>query len=177
MALIVRSGLEPPDLTNLPLDDPKTLDLFVRGDTDGVFQFESGGMKDILRQLKPQRLDDLIALNALYRPGPLDAKMIPEYIARAHGREEIIVPLKELEPILLETLGVIAYQEQVMRIAHKIAGFTSVRPIPCAGHLQEGREGHAGPARPVLQGVQRAEGGRQAAADLERSFFFFFFPT
>lgn len=124
LALIVRSGLEPPDLTALPLDDPKTLDLFVQGDTDGVFQFESGGMKDILRQLKPKRFEDLIALNALYRPGPLDAKMIPKYIARAHGREEVSVPLKELEPILLETLGVIVYQEQVMLIAHKIAGFT-----------------------------------------------------
>ena len=100
LALIRRSGLEPPDLSDLPLDDAKTLELFGRGDTDGVFQFESGGMKDILRQLKPKRFEDLIALNALYRPGPLDAKMIPKYIARAHGREEASVPLKEVEPIL-----------------------------------------------------------------------------
>ncbi len=124
LALIRRSGLEPPDLSTLPLDDAKTMDLFVRGDTDGVFQFESGGMKDILRQLKPARFEDLIALNALYRPGPLDAKMIPKYIARAHGREDATVPLQELEPILKETLGVIVYQEQVMLIAHKIGGFT-----------------------------------------------------
>ena len=81
-------------------------------------------MKDILRQLKPKRFEDLIALNALYRPGPLDAKMIPKYIARAHGREDASVPLKEVEPILKETLGVIVYQEQVMLIAHRVAGFT-----------------------------------------------------
>ncbi len=124
LALIRRSGLEPPDLSALPLDDAKTLELFGRGDTDGVFQFESGGMKDILRQLKPKRFEDLIALNALYRPGPLDAKMIPKYIARAHGREDAAVPLKEVEPILKETLGVIVYQEQVMLIAHRVAGFT-----------------------------------------------------
>ena len=70
LALIRRSGLQPPDLSDLPLDDVKTLELFGRGDTDGVFQFESGGMKDILRRLKPKRFEDLIVLNALYRPGP-----------------------------------------------------------------------------------------------------------
>jgi DNA polymerase-3 subunit alpha len=124
LQLIRRSGQEPPDLSAIPLDDEATLALFGRGDTDGVFQFESGGMKDILRRLKPQRFEDLIVLNALYRPGPLDAGMITEYIARAHGRNKVTYPVPEVEPILKETLGVIVYQEQVMLIAHRLAGFT-----------------------------------------------------
>ena len=122
---LIRSGSgQPPDLDAVPLDDRATLELFGRGETDGVFQFESGGMKDILRRLKPKRFEDLIVLNALYRPGPLDAGMIPEYIARAHGKKESGSTLKEVAPILDETLGVIVYQEQVMVIAHKVAGFT-----------------------------------------------------
>ena len=124
LALIRRSGGAPPDLSEVPLDDAETLALFARGDTDGVFQFESGGMKDILRRLKPTRFEDLIVLNALYRPGPLDAGMIGEYIARAHKRKEASVPLPEVAPILDETMGVIVYQEQVMLIAHTVAGFT-----------------------------------------------------
>ncbi len=124
LELIRRSGGDPPDLAAVPLDDPETLDLFGRGNTDGVFQFESGGMKDILRRLKPKRFEDLIVLNALYRPGPLDAGMIGEYIARAHGRKQPEYPIREIEDILKETLGVIVYQEQVMLIAHHLAGFT-----------------------------------------------------
>ncbi len=122
--LIRKSGETPPDIEAVPLDDKLTLELFQRGETDGVFQFESSGMKDVLRRLKPKRFEDLIVLNALYRPGPLDANMIPLYIARAHGKEEAVFPVKEATPILEETLGVIVYQEQVMLIAHKLAGFT-----------------------------------------------------
>ena len=111
-------------LASIPLDDPKTYQLFCDGHTLGVFQFESAGMRDTLRKAKPQRFDDLIALNALYRPGPLRGGVIDEFIARKHGKVEIKYEVLELEPILRDTYGVIAYQEQVMRIASDLAGFT-----------------------------------------------------
>src|SRR5688572_17158270 len=112
------------DLDSLPLDDAKTYQIFAEGAAYGIFQFESSGMRDILRKAKPQRLDDLIALNALYRPGPLRSGMVDDFIARRHGRVKVSYEVKELEPILADTYGVIAYQEQVMRIASVLAGFT-----------------------------------------------------
>src|SRR3954454_20847288 len=112
------------DIDTIPLDDAKTYQVFQEGLTYGVFQFESSGMRDILRKAKPQRLDDLIALNALYRPGPLRSGMVDDYIARKQGKTEIKYDLPELEPILNDTYGVIAYQEQVMRISNVVAGFT-----------------------------------------------------
>jgi len=105
-------------------DDPKTFRLFSQADTDGIFQFESSGMKQLLRALQPDRFDDLIALNALFRPGPLGAKMDQTYVNRRHGRETVTYLFKELEPILKPTYGVILYQEQVMQIAQAIAGFS-----------------------------------------------------
>jgi DNA polymerase-3 subunit alpha len=111
-------------LEQIPLDDPKTYQLFSEGQTFGIFQFESSGMREILRKAKPQRFDDLIALNALYRPGPLRSGMIDDFLARKHGKVEISYELPQLEPILRDTYGVIAYQEQVMRIASELAGFT-----------------------------------------------------
>ena len=108
----------------LPLDDAKTYQIFQDGQTYGIFQFESSGMRDILRKAKPQRLDDLIALNALYRPGPLRSGMVDDFIARKQGKTEVKYELPELEPILADTYGVIAYQEQVMRISNVLAGFT-----------------------------------------------------
>ena len=112
------------DLDTIPLDDAKTYQIFSDGQTYGIFQFESSGMRDILRKAKPQRLDDLIALNALYRPGPLRSGMVDDFIARKHGRVKVSYEVKELEPILADTYGVIAYQEQVMRVASVLAGFT-----------------------------------------------------
>ena len=112
------------DLERLPLDDAKTYELFQNGQTHGVFQFESSGMRDVLRRAKPQCLEDLIALNALYRPGPLRGGVVDDYIARKHGRVEIKYELPQMEPVLKETYGVIAYQEQVMRLASELAGFT-----------------------------------------------------
>ncbi|HEX7486210.1 MAG TPA: DNA polymerase III subunit alpha, partial [Vicinamibacterales bacterium] len=112
------------DLAALPLDDAKTFELFSDGQTLGVFQFESSGMREILRKAKPQRFEDLIALNALYRPGPLRGGMVDDFIARKHGRVEVKYDLPQLEPVLRETYGVIAYQEQVMRIANEVAGFS-----------------------------------------------------
>jgi len=112
------------DIDAIPLDDRKTFQLFSEGQTYGVFQFESSGMRELLRKAKPERLDDLIALNALYRPGPLKSGMVDDYIARKQGKTEVKYELPQLEPILQDTYGVIAYQEQVMRIAAVLAGFT-----------------------------------------------------
>ena len=112
------------DLASLPLDDRATYDLFSRGDVTGIFQFESHGMREILKQYQPSRLEDLTALNALYRPGPIQGGMIPDFIARKHGKKEVKYDLPELKEILSETWGVILYQEQVMQIANRLAGFS-----------------------------------------------------
>lgn len=110
------------DIKNLPLDDADTYKLLMMGETDGVFQLESSGMKDLLVNFKPDRIEDVIALIAAYRPGPM--KMIPDFIARKHGKQQITYELPQLEPILKETYGIILYQEQVMQIANVIGGYT-----------------------------------------------------
>ncbi len=110
------------DLLSIPLTDPQVFELFSEGKTNGIFQFESGGMKTELRRLKPERFEDLIALNALYRPGPMD--MIADFIKRKQGAIQVRYPHPALEEILKETYGVIVYQEQVMQIASKMAGFS-----------------------------------------------------
>ncbi len=112
------------ELDTLPLDDAITYQLFARGDTTGIFQFESHGMRDILRRYQPTRLEDLTALNALYRPGPIQGGMIDDFIARKHGKKKVTYDLPELQEILAETWGVILYQEQVMQIANRLAGFS-----------------------------------------------------
>jgi DNA polymerase-3 subunit alpha len=112
------------ELDTLPLDDEITYKLFARGDTTGIFQFESHGMRDILRRYQPTRLEDLTALNALYRPGPIQGGMIDDFIARKHGKKKVTYDLPELQEILAETWGVILYQEQVMQIANRLAGFS-----------------------------------------------------
>ncbi|HEX9080689.1 MAG TPA: DNA polymerase III subunit alpha, partial [Holophagaceae bacterium] len=123
--VIARRHGHPHDMMSIrTFDDKKTFDLFAAGDTDGVFQFESGGMKQLLRQLGPDRFDDLIALNALFRPGPLGAGMGTTYVERRHGREPVTYMFPDLEPILSPTYGVILYQEQVMQIASLIAGYS-----------------------------------------------------
>jgi DNA polymerase III subunit alpha len=109
-------------LDDLPLDDEKTYQLYQRGETNATFQFESPGMQKHLRDLKPDKFEDLIAMNALYRPGPL--QYIPNYIARRHGREPITYDLPELEEFLGETYGITVYQEQVMLLSQKLAGFS-----------------------------------------------------
>ncbi|HNX31067.1 MAG TPA: DNA polymerase III subunit alpha [Holophaga sp.] len=111
-------------LTIRTFDDRKTFDLISAGDTDGVFQFESGGMKSLLRKLQPDRFDDLIALNALFRPGPLGAGMGDTYVNRRHGREAVTYLFPDLETILAPTYGVILYQEQVMQLASLVAGYS-----------------------------------------------------
>jgi DNA polymerase-3 subunit alpha len=110
------------DIDKIPLDDEKTFQLYQRGETIGTFQFESPGMQKYLRELKPDKFDDLIAMNALYRPGPL--AYIPNFIDRKHGREAISYDLQEMEEYLKETYGITVYQEQVMLLAQKLAGFS-----------------------------------------------------
>ena len=112
------------DLATLGTDDPETYKLFTSGDTTGIFQFESHGMRDILRRYQPTRLEDLTALNALYRPGPIQGGMIDEFIDRKHGKRKVTYDLPELESILSETWGVMVYQEQVMQVANRLAGFS-----------------------------------------------------
>ncbi|RME12772.1 MAG: DNA polymerase III subunit alpha, partial [Bacteroidetes bacterium] len=106
----------------IPLDDPATYELFQKGETVGIFQYESEGMQKHLKDLKPNKFEDLIAMNALYRPGPL--QYIPNFIARKHGREEITYDLPATEEFLKETYGITVYQEQVMLLSQKLAGFT-----------------------------------------------------
>jgi DNA polymerase-3 subunit alpha len=112
------------DMGNIPLDDEKTFQLFQAGNTDGVFQFESGGMKRLLRRYKPESFRDLIALNALYRPGPLKSGMTDEFVRLKNHPERIQYEIEELEPVLKETRGIIVYQEQVMKIATELSGFS-----------------------------------------------------
>jgi DNA polymerase-3 subunit alpha len=112
-------------LEGIPLEDNETYEkVFHRGLTSGVFQFESHGMRDVLRRYQPNSIEDLTALNALYRPGPIQGGMIDDFIDRKHGRKKIEYELPELKEILQETLGVIVYQEQVMQIAHRLAGYS-----------------------------------------------------
>ncbi|MDH5603358.1 MAG: DNA polymerase III subunit alpha, partial [Cyclobacteriaceae bacterium] len=110
------------DLENIPLDDPKTFELFQKSLTNGTFQFESQGMQKHLKALKPDKFEDLIAMNALYRPGPMD--YIPNFIARKHGQEKIQYDLPGMEEFLAETYGITVYQEQVMLLSQKLAGFS-----------------------------------------------------
>lgn len=110
------------DPDSFPLDDNKTYELFQRGETVGIFQYESAGMQKYLRELKPTVFEDLIAMNALFRPGPMD--YIPKFIARKHGAEEITYDLPEMEEYLKDTYGITVYQEQVMLLSQKLAGFT-----------------------------------------------------
>ena len=110
------------DIDLIPLDDKKTFELYQHGDTIGTFQFESPGMQKYLRDLKPDKFDDLTAMNALYRPGPM--AYIPAFIDRKHGREPIQYDLAVMEEYLKDTYGITVYQEQVMLLAQKLAGFS-----------------------------------------------------
>jgi DNA polymerase III subunit alpha len=128
-ARIVPAGLAPVDITTIPLNDKKSFDLLKVGETTAVFQLESEGMKGLIRKLKPDVFEDIIALVALYRPGPLESGMVDNFINRKHGREPLAYPDPQyqhewLKPILEPTYGVILYQEQVMQIAQELAGYS-----------------------------------------------------
>ncbi|CAN0599818.1 unnamed protein product, partial [Laminaria digitata] len=110
----------PLDLERLKFTDPNVFGMFQRGDTTGVFQFESGGMRKLLNAMKPDRLEDLIAANALFRPGPMD--LIPDYNRRKHGEEQVPTVHPIVDKFTAETYGVMVYQEQVMQIVHELGG-------------------------------------------------------
>jgi len=124
LKLIEKTAGEKIDIENIPLDDKKTFDLFQRADTKGVFQLESGGMQTVLKSLAPTSFDDIIAIVALYRPGPLNSGMTEDFVKRKNDPKLIDYPHPLLEPVLKDTLGVIVYQEQVMRISQVMGGFT-----------------------------------------------------
>jgi DNA polymerase-3 subunit alpha len=124
LRLIESSGGTPPNMDELPLDDPDAYELLGAGDTTGVFQLESSGMREILVKLKPNLFEDIIALVALYRPGPLKSGMVDQFIDRKHGRIPVEYDFPQLEPILKDTYGVILYQEQVMQISNVLANYT-----------------------------------------------------
>lgn len=124
LKIIASSGGPKIDLKALAFADHKTYDLLTKGETSGVFQLESPGMRGLLRDLKPNSFADLTALLALYRPGPLQSGMVKDFIDRRHGRKKVTYEMADLEPILKETYGIILYQEQVMQIASNVAGFT-----------------------------------------------------
>jgi DNA polymerase-3 subunit alpha len=124
LKLIRRTRGESLDVLNLPLDDPPTYELLCRGDTTGVFQLESSGMRDILIRLRPQNFNDIIAVVAMYRPGPLESGMVNDFIKAKHGQMEVRYELEQLRGILDDTYGVILYQEQVMQIASVLANYS-----------------------------------------------------
>jgi DNA polymerase-3 subunit alpha len=113
---------KPLDISTIPLDDARTYELFARGDTVAVFQFESRGMRELLKRAQPDRFEDLIALNSLFRPGPMD--LIPDFVERKHGRAQVQYPHPLLESVLAPTYGVVVYQEQVMQTAQILAGYS-----------------------------------------------------
>ncbi|MFN5193518.1 MAG: DNA polymerase III subunit alpha [Cyanobacteriota bacterium] len=124
VTLVAESLGEQVDPDLLPADDADTFALLARGDLEGIFQLESSGMRQIVRDLKPSSLEDISSILALYRPGPLDAGLIPKFINRKHGREPIDVAHEKLQPILQETYGIMVYQEQIMKIAQDLAGYS-----------------------------------------------------
>ncbi|WP_158882215.1 DNA polymerase III subunit alpha [Rhodanobacter sp. L36] len=118
-----QGGEEPLDISKLPLDDARTYaDIFAKAKTVAIFQFESAGMQRMLKDARPDRFEDIIALGALYRPGPMD--LIPSFVARKHGREDVEYPDPRVEPVLQETYGIMVYQEQVMQMAQIVGGYT-----------------------------------------------------
>lgn len=124
LKLIKKSTGKDIDLDDIPLDDKPSLDLFGRGQTDAIFQFESDGMASLCKKMQPESPEHLSAINALYRPGPIDSGMVDDYVERRHGRAEIVYELPELESVLGTTYGVPTYQEQIMAIFQKLAGYT-----------------------------------------------------
>ena len=124
LKLIKKTLAQDVDVEKIAFDDPVTFTLICEGKTSGVFQLESDGLKDVLRRLKPEKFEDIIAVNALYRPGPLGSGMVDDFIKRRHGQQQITYIFPELEPVLQETYGVIVYQEQVMKIASAIGGYS-----------------------------------------------------
>jgi DNA polymerase-3 subunit alpha len=151
------------DLEDIPLDDEKTFELFQRGDTVAIFQFESTGMREWLRKLKPTGLDDLIAMNALYRPGPMD--LIPNYVDRKHRREPVEYPHPMLEPVLKPTYGIPVYQEQVMQMAQIMGGYSLGRADLLRRAMGKKKQSEMDRQRAVFVAGATERGVTEAVAD------------
>ena len=167
LASIRETGLPVPEMANLDLEDREVYRLLAAGRSMGIFQLESSGMQNLLKRLVPNRFGDVIAILALYRPGPLDSGMVDEFIERKHGRKPITSPEPRLEPLLKETYGVIVYQEQVMEIARAVSGFSMAE----ADNLRKAM----GKKKPELleeqrdkfiEGAAREKVGRKAAEEI-----------
>ncbi len=156
------------NLTTIPLDDPVTFTMLAKGDTLGIFQLESSGMRDVLTKFKPSVFEDLIAILALYRPGPLESGMVDDFINRKHGRTSIEYPLPELEPILKETYGVIVYQEQVMSISKVLADYSLGE-----ADLLRRAMGKKKPEEMAVQKTRFEKGAAKNKIDPERAAFIF----
>ncbi|MCA9295797.1 MAG: DNA polymerase III subunit alpha, partial [Phycisphaerales bacterium] len=158
-------GPHPLDLERLTYDDQRVLALFRRGDTAGVFQFESGGMRKLLMEMQPDRLEDLIAANALFRPGPMD--LIPDYCARKHGRQAVPVVHDIVDEYTAETYGIMVYQEQVMQIVHNLGGIPLRAAYSLIKAISKKKEKIIEANRPVfLDGAQQRGLDRQKADEL-----------
>ena len=138
--LIKKTRGETVDIFKLPLDDMPTFQLLQRGDAKGVFQFESEGIRELLKRMKPDHIRDIIACTALYRPGPLEGGMVDEYIECKHGRKKPTYPHPFMEEVLSETYGVMCYQEQVMRILNKLGGIELSSAYACIKAISKKKE-------------------------------------
>ena len=169
--IIERSTGERPDMTKLPLDDAKTYEMLARGDSVGVFQFESEGMQNALRKVKPTEFDDLVALGALYRPGAMD--QIPTYARGKRNPDLVSFPDERLEPIVGPTYGVILYQEQAMQISKELAGFSGAKADDLRKAIGKKNREAMAKLEPEFRGVPRQRRGagddRPAVGDATRS--------
>ena len=161
--IIERSSGARPDMATLPLDDPATYEMLAAGDSVGVFQFESEGMREALKKVRPDRFDDLVALNALYRPGALD--QIPTYARGKRNPESIVYPDERLRPILDSSMGVILYQEQAMRIAKEIAGFSGAKADDLRKAIGKKNRAAMAKLKPEFVAGARASGTSDAVID------------
>src|SRR5438552_8220537 len=155
------------DLEKIPLDDPKTYALLQRGDAKGVFQFESDGIRELLKRMRPDNIRDLIACNALYRPGPLGGGMVDAYVNRKHGREKPAYPHAIMAEILAETYGVMVYQEQVMRILNRLGGIELSSAYACIKAISKKKHDIIDQRRlEFLQGAQERGVDETAAREI-----------
>ncbi|MBI5522552.1 MAG: DNA polymerase III subunit alpha [Desulfarculus sp.] len=162
---MVRQGRDPAfSIENIPMDDAATYALLSRGDTTGVFQLESSGMKELLSKMRPECFEDVIALVALYRPGPLESGMVDDFVARKHGEKKTAYLLPQLAPILKETYGVIVYQEQVMEIARVLAGYSLGE-----GDILRRAMGKKNPEEMASQRQRFAQGAKDGQVDPKKA--------
>src|SRR5579883_365200 len=165
--LIEKTRGEKIDVYKLPLDDPETFQLLQRGDSKGVFQLESDGFRELLKRLRPDSIRDIIALNALYRPGPLGGGMVDAYINCKHGREKPVYPHPVLEEILSETYGVMVFQEQIMRILNRLGGIELSSAYACIKAISKKKQEIIDARRmDFLKGAQERGVSKAVAEDI-----------